>query len=374
MVTEREYRNRHNQYPKFWPGIVVDVDPENRTYSFIATPQMFPFFENVSYAETTSAGFGQEEHPFRMQNVIVIQQSESHIVHMRTITPQNVKYDEDGFPTDRKSNLSSGTTDTRAIPGDFFRLGKDGERIGFMRGGVAMMGASDMAQILFFASENLIRMISENYESFSDAGRMQVFNDDGKVTTRITFSDEDIQTYKAAQILDEDNGTEEEYPDYFPLQVDIGSLGEFVTMYLGEIVDDKRQNRIRATIKKTGETSIVWGSELHDGKKRFEFKIDPKGSLQILGFNDEGDEEIYRKEVVLSDERSNVREVIVGNKHISVQKGSFFEFVAHKKNLVAKMFSSARSLIHQRIGYAIDDAGAQKTTKLKSDVYSDDIM
>lgn len=370
-----QYSGETTQYPRFYTGIIVDVDPENRTYSFIAIPGNFPYLENISYSSTSPDGFGGDGHPYRMQPVLIMMKSPVDAVHIRYLTNRRTEYNDDGFPSDRKKQAGGVPSfDPMALPGDFSIVDKDGARVGILRGGVALFGASDMCQTLYFSEENLRRTIVQNSESFSDAGRGQVFNDDGDVTSRTVVADEDLQTYKAAQIASKDNKDDTEYPSYFPLQVDVGKLGDFITAFVGEIVDDKRQNRAVLNVKKTGVISLDMGDNLHDGIKRISVYLDPAGSVQLILRDVSGEKEIYRKEIIASDERVTEREVIAGNKYLAVKKGSFRQIIDHKFETVAKIFYSIRSLVVQRVSYAIDDASTQKTTKLKNEVFPGKII
>jgi len=345
------------------------------TYSFIAMPDRFPYVENVSYSESSFEGFGSSGHPYRMQQVLVIQRSLADFAHEKMMTSMDVEYSDDGSPSDRKQQPNGMKPfDPTVLPGDYAIFNKDGARIGLLRGGVAILGATDMCQTLYFSEENLTRRITQNDESFTDAGRSQVFNDDGKVTSRFLFSRDDKQTYTAAQNVPKDDVSDSDYPSYFPFQFDIGDAGDFLTAFIGKIVDNKRQNRAALNVTEDGVITLDLGPELHKGIKRMQLKLDPATGLEFVMYDESGENETYRKQVIYGNKRASVKEAVLGHKFVAVKKGSYHEVVDYKKEVLAIIAHTVRSLVNQRIAYAVDDASTIKTTKLKNELYPDSIL
>lgn len=84
------------------------------------------------------------------------------------------------------------------IAGDQGFRSSEGALYGALRGGVAFMKASDLAQIQVNQVDDLLRMMGRNVDMFSDWGSMQITNEGGK--TRMVLKGNAVadQTYKDA--------------------------------------------------------------------------------------------------------------------------------------------------------------------------------
>ena len=271
--------------------------------------------------------------------------------HLKTVSPPYHK-DVDNYP--KAKDAAEEKLSSRILPGDFVRVTKDGARLASMRGGFANIGASDFAQILFFAADNLIREYAQNKQSFNDSGRLEILNDDGEVTARLTMTDNDLDTYEAANDV-------KNYPDHFPLQVDIGKKGDFITMFVGEVIDKIRQNRLVLNLKKNGEVTCQIGDKLHEGKPLYDFKLDNTG--MIFRIIKEDGTEIYKYQLNIHNDRVDIHTFNEGNVYEKVHKGSKFTDVDHRYSIRADVFLSIKTLIHKVYSRMIDWVGTHKNTQ-----------
>lgn len=67
------------------------------------------------------------------------------------------------------------------LPGDHFLTGELGEAVGVGVGGIAMLRASELCQILALQQEDLLRTIARNQQNFSDMGESEVSNVEGEI-------------------------------------------------------------------------------------------------------------------------------------------------------------------------------------------------
>lgn len=72
-----------------------------------------------------------------------------------------------------------------AIPGDWAKLGTEGNGVGVLEGGVTYLKGSELAQIVASRMGDLVRMVSRNYQHFSSFGVSEIKNEDGSVTYEI---------------------------------------------------------------------------------------------------------------------------------------------------------------------------------------------
>lgn len=67
------------------------------------------------------------------------------------------------------------------LDGDKILSSGGGTVVGALRGGIAVLKASSLSQILLFKLKHLIRLVSRNLEIFTDFGTLKIFNNKGKV-------------------------------------------------------------------------------------------------------------------------------------------------------------------------------------------------
>lgn len=81
--------------------------------------------------------------------------------------------------TSRKKNYRNNQYYDK-IGGDVLFNTSSGNMIGILRGGVNMMKTSELCQMLQFYEDDLTRIVSRNFELFTDLGSYAVYNENGK--------------------------------------------------------------------------------------------------------------------------------------------------------------------------------------------------
>jgi hypothetical protein len=136
------------------------------------------------------------------------------------------------------------------IPGDYGYRGLDGNWFGILRGGVNIFSASSLNKILQFQEDDLLRLISRNYDNFSDAGVIKSTNVNGKTRLFLGLNSGTRRDFK----------TEEEK---YEVEIEIGQCQKFK------------------------EDTFIFTLEYKPkGLNPFTLTIDKQGSLQIFGSKD----------------------------------------------------------------------------------------
>lgn len=113
-------------------------------------------------------------------------------------------------------NFRAGNQPRDLVPGDWVQMGQDGQGFGVLEGGVTMMKSSPLAQIRTHLLEDLVQVISRNYQQFSDMGIFEIKNQEGQIN--MSFRGGSDQVTEAGP--DEEKWT---------IRFDMGSEGDLLT-------------------------------------------------------------------------------------------------------------------------------------------------
>ena len=80
------------------------------------------------------------------------------------------------------SGNARGNSPRDVLPGDRVQLGDLGQMTGLLTGGVVMMKANDMAQVIATQARNLLRLVGQNFELYTGAGSLEFVTDEGKTS------------------------------------------------------------------------------------------------------------------------------------------------------------------------------------------------
>jgi len=103
------------------------------------------------------------------------------------------------------------------VPGDFARMSPDGNYIAVLRGKESRVYGSEKAQIAFIGLNDLVRLISEDYEHYNGFGTFKISNAEGRGN---------IEVRGGSDQLSQSGGEEEQWT----FRLDIGDQGEFFDM------------------------------------------------------------------------------------------------------------------------------------------------
>lgn len=103
------------------------------------------------------------------------------------------------------------------VPGDFVRMSPDGNYLAVLRGKESRLYGSEKAQMSFIGLNDLVRLISEDYEHYSGFGTYKISNAEGRGNVEIRGGSDQ---------LSQSGGEEEQWT----FRLDIGDQGEFFDM------------------------------------------------------------------------------------------------------------------------------------------------
>ena len=103
------------------------------------------------------------------------------------------------FPAEEAS--FSGRTARGTRPGDWFRMGNQGQSFSLLEGGGARMKASPLAQVVASASKDMLRLVGHNLEMFTGFGETKFHADAGKRSFEFSGSTDQLQKNKQVQVL-----------------------------------------------------------------------------------------------------------------------------------------------------------------------------
>ena len=124
------------------------------------------------------------------------------------------RYDEYGLVNNMVGKKNIGTE----LPGDRITSGPDGAFLKILRGGIAGVGASPVAQTIYSALEGFVRTVALNYEVISAGSRIYSINDNGNITTRLCFNS------KAKFFTEGANNNSGAEAENFEYQIDFGVI------------------------------------------------------------------------------------------------------------------------------------------------------
>ena len=136
--------------------------------------------------------------------------SESHsVLPVKDVGGENAFYDGKG------SGNYRGTKPRDLLPGDWLKMGDEGNLIGLLAGGTAVFKAGDLAQIIATQSRHLLRLIGKNLKIDTGAGTLDFKTEDGKSTINLRAgADEETESSPLA--------------DNFRIRCELGADGEMV--------------------------------------------------------------------------------------------------------------------------------------------------
>jgi len=101
------------------------------------------------------------------------------------------------------------------VPGDHIELGDLGQMMGTLSGGVVVVKANELAQIIATQARNLLRLVGQNFQLYTGAGSLEFVTDEGK-TSMVLRAGADSETEASP---DAEN---------FRIRCELGDEGEMV--------------------------------------------------------------------------------------------------------------------------------------------------
>ncbi len=85
---------------------------------------------------------------------------------------------EEGHYKDKGYTRRSGLNPKGLLPGDWLQVGRLGNVIGVLEGGINLFRAHDMAQVIAFAREQMVKIVARHYKLYTDFGTVVHTTDD----------------------------------------------------------------------------------------------------------------------------------------------------------------------------------------------------
>jgi hypothetical protein len=150
-------------------------------------------------------------------------------------------------------NYRNATEPSDLMPGDDVRVGKEGNMLGLLEGGIALLKSGPLSQIRTHLINDLVEVISRNFRLISDMGELNISNEDGLIN--LSFRGGIDQRNEAGP--DEEKWT---------IKFDLGSEGDMLNF---ELTTPTGQTLFRFHVDANGKAELygVNGIEILSGSK-----------------------------------------------------------------------------------------------------------
>ncbi len=198
----------------------------------------FPYIDGalpVNASNAISGGPGSAENIGGSDNSVIV-------------PPDNSKQEHSAYYGDS-------STPKDIMSGDQLLITPDGNKMGALRGNYNVMdsGPAHKAKVETFGEMDLVRVTSENYESYTGFGTFKAYNDKGRCG---------VVLRGGADQLNESGGAEEQWT----FKLDIGDTGDYFTM---EVCSEEGATQAKVNMTANGRVTVLAtdGLDLVDGGK-----------------------------------------------------------------------------------------------------------
>jgi hypothetical protein len=163
---------------------------------------------------------------------------------------------EDVMYADQGSGNARGSHPKDVLPGDMLEVGDLGQMMGVLSGGVVVLKANELAQIIATQARNLLRLVGQNFQLYTGAGSLEFLTDEGK-TSMVLRAGADSETESSP---DAEN---------YRIRCELGDAGELVDF---RVTDGKGRALYRHFVDPDGrvETESARKTELIAEDRRTE--------------------------------------------------------------------------------------------------------
>lgn len=151
--------------------------------------------------------------------------------------------------SNKGSNNARGSLPRDVVAGDWMQVGDTGNMMGVLSGGVSVMKASELAQVIAAQARNMLKLIGQNFSLYTGAGTVDFITEGGKTSMVLRAG--------------ADNETESDpSAENFRIRCELGDEGEMVDF---RVTDGKGRNVYRLHVDPDGrvdrealrETNII---------------------------------------------------------------------------------------------------------------------
>lgn len=294
------------------------VDVFNYTFDAHTTERIS--IKGVAFPEIQLDGSGEIRYPSCGDRVLVrlgSGNSPSYVKHVSQIE----HIDENARPTFEftKQPRDHQYLRTPKMPGDHEWFAKGGAFWSLMRGGILKFGVSPLCQFVMGKWENFWRLISQNWEIFSNGMNAYSVNHDGEITTRFSFFRKDTfgQNFN---IKSKEWSSRSDYD----LMIDKGGfnfLGGEVEPLPIELGGFLRKNRIKIFVNMDGELIISQGYISEESNFRQEIQLAQYGKSFRHQMWAKGNINVYDEKIDVGDKQVCTRLLQMTGTHECNVKG-----------------------------------------------------
>ena len=332
---------------------IIHTDPDRLVCDAI-TIDGRSFIENITYSNTGLKKSGYVYNP-EIGDVIVVEIQADGAAEMRRFYPGMKRNNREG--TVSALGKLGNSELKNSLPGDQLWAGPDGAFMRLLRGGMAAMGASPMAQTLYFALEGLVRTVAQNYEFISGGSRCYTINDNGEIITRLCFNSKDKAFVHGA------HNNEDLESENFEYQIDFGASGMMV--FIGELDPEtfKRKNNFMLSVRQNGEVSASIGDLIF-------VKAFPTGALELSFFTKDY-EQPYRKTIALTSNGKVLVEELIDGDFVRKVTGNVYDETdgmhsekSRSHTVMASVFDVNAGLNRKVSGMNMNEVGVAPNTEV----------
>lgn len=220
----------HDQNRNWERATIIQVNPG--TYTVDVYTERGKYLSGLSIPTSSydpSSGAGEISMPKRGQVVAVHYELGDPILNLavpfssagpplQSIAANPVVPDiggEDGVYAGQGTANYAGLRPQDVLPGDWMRIGSQGNLVGVLEGGVTVLKASELAQIIAVRTNDLLKLLGRNLEILTDFGEITFTNDNGNTSMSLRAG---------AKQTTESSPTQE----YWTIRADLGDAGNLV--------------------------------------------------------------------------------------------------------------------------------------------------
>lgn len=152
------------------------------------------------------------------------------------LTPAKNVGGDNPFYAGKGSGQQRGNAPKDVLPGDWVRLGDQGNLLAVLAGGTTILKASDLAQVIATQASHLLRLVGKNLKMDTGAGTLEFITENGKSDIRLyAGSDEPTESSPLAE--------------NFRIRCELGTDGELVDF---RVTDSKGRSLYRIHVDPDG--------------------------------------------------------------------------------------------------------------------------
>ncbi len=194
MRREYELQGLENELKIVYRGTVIDVFPNSYTCT-VSTGHGVKY-SGLSFGKAGMYANSFESYIPEVGTPVLLIKSAGTVEILKFMPPKG--RGEPNYPVTSYTRVNSNTETENntskdfiyqagqpigTLQGDYVVGNSEGSYLAILRGGMVQIGTGPNSSLFTFSMDDLVRLVSRNYQHFHDAGTLQISNDEGEVTT-----------------------------------------------------------------------------------------------------------------------------------------------------------------------------------------------